>query len=242
MNRRILSHVHRKARLTHGGTGGDYDQIALLKTVCHAIQLDKPARDSRDLAAPLRQFADEVIRLRHDLLHGNQCPLNLSHGDFVDALFGKVERVVQLFLVVHAVPHDLAARADKRPLRALGLHEIDVVRNIRGGRHKRHEIGQVGQSSRHLQLVVPLQLRGQGHEVYRVSARAHIPHRGEDRRVCGYVKVLLVQLFKADFQRAAVDEHAAEHGALCVAHVRKRGHALRVLIEFILFHRVLRSA
>ena len=89
---------------------------------------------------------------------------------------------------------------------------------------------------------MPLQLRGKGDEVNRVSARAHIPHRGENRRVRGHIKVLLVQLLEADFQRAGIDEHTAEHGALRVAHVRQCGHVRFRLIEFVLFHRLLRSA
>ena len=209
MHRRVLGNVHRKARFAHGGTAGNDDEVALLEAVRQTIQLDKPAGDARNLSVALRELANEVVRFGYDLLHWHERALRFSHGDVVNATLGGVERFVELLFVVHAVADDLAARADEHALRALGLNQLNVVLRVCRRGHKRHEVGQVRQPARKLQLAMALQLCGDRYEVNGVSGRANFPHRGKDCLVCGYVKIIVAQLLKANLERARVNEHAA---------------------------------
>ncbi|MPM50644.1 hypothetical protein SDC9_97386 [bioreactor metagenome] len=127
-----------------------------MKTVCHAVEIDKSAGNSRDLSAPLRQLPDEVIRLRHDLFHRNQRALHLAHGDFVDAFFRGVERFFKILLVVHTVAHDLAARANQRALCAFCFDDGGIMLHVCRRGHKRDKVGQICHPARDVELAVPL--------------------------------------------------------------------------------------
>ncbi|MPM92277.1 hypothetical protein SDC9_139412 [bioreactor metagenome] len=232
----VLGNVHGKARFAHGGTAGHDDQVALLETVCHAVEFGKAARHARDLSVALCKLANEVVGLRYDLVDGNQRPLRLAHGDIVDAPLGCVERILQLFFVVHAVADDLAARADELALHALGFNQFNVVLHVRRGRHKRDQIGQVRNPACLIQTVMPLQLGGERNKIHRVAGRTDIPHGGVDDGVGGYVKIFLAQLLEADFEGVCVDEHAAEHRALRVPRVRHGGLLAGLVCGFELFH------
>jgi hypothetical protein len=229
----VLRDVHHQRRLPHRGAGGDDDQIAVLESGRHLVEVAVARRDAGEAGSRLLQPLDVLERRPQDLLDPDEPLALVALRDLEDARLGLVEDLLDFALALLVdVADDLRGRVDQAPQQRLLAHDARVVLDVGGGRHRVEELRQVLQAADAVELAGLLELLADRDHVDHVPALEEPGHRPEHPAVGLTEEHRVVDVLDGARDRVAVDQHPAEHrdlgfrrgrGTAVVARVRDGG-------------------
>jgi hypothetical protein len=215
-----------KRGLSHAGSARDDEELGALEARGHLVELLEPGGQADDaLATPRRllHLLDGAVDDVLDVLVGRAAA---RLADLEDTLLRVVEVLLGLAVVAVAGRRDLVARGDEAPDVRLLTDDVRVLLDVRDGGDRVREREQVLVTTGLVEVAPIDEPAAQGDGVDGLPAPEELRHRVEDERVAAAVEVLGREQLEDGVQRAVLEEHAAEHGALGVERVRRNAASL----------------
>ena len=122
-------------RLSHGGAGGDQNQVRILQTRRLVVEVRKPGRNAGDIAIGLGGGNDLVHCIQDHIPNGHIVPRIVLLGQPEHAVLGPLHELPCRLLLGIGVVCDLLVRADQGPQHCLLGHDPAVALDVRRGRH-----------------------------------------------------------------------------------------------------------
>ncbi len=218
----VLADVDREGGLTHGGAGGDDDELALLEAAGAAVELVEVGGQAGDLAALLVQVVDGPEGSGNDLVEALKARGDALIADFKQSRLGGAQHLESGLALVGGAGDGLRADEHEPAQQALVLDDPDVFLDHRTARQAFSQRREIRHAAHRFDLLELGQLVGEGDDVDRALLSQQVAHALVDALVRVKGEIVGFELFRGFRVRGIVKQDGAEDGLLGVD---RRGHA-----------------
>ena len=195
IDRDMFCDVHRKGRLSHGGSRRDDNHFARVHAAGHVVEDLESGGNSGHLTLVLVKFFDGVDGVVHVLFDVREFSAHavLSHAE--DLLLDIVDQHFHFTLFLIASGCGTGACRDHAAQEMLFPHDVDVVLGIGGSGEEGLEIGQISRPTNLFQQIPVRKGLRDGDQIDGAILLPEILQDGIDRSMGGMVEVLIADPF-----------------------------------------------
>ena len=203
--------VHHEGGLSHGGAGGDDDELGGLESGGEAVQVIESGEQSG--AGPMRllHLVNAIVGEAQEIAQRGKGGRDsaLAHGE--EAGFGAIhDRLDFFFRGVLRHLFDVIGGADERPQGGLLPDDARVVFHGGGGGGRVLQGEHIGAPAHGFELSGILQAGHDGHQIYGLALIEEIGHRPIEDLVLGAVEIGRLQEVHDARDSIALHEHRAQ--------------------------------
>src|SRR6185369_4272539 len=107
VNGRMLPEIQRKSRLTHRWPSGHDNQVTLLETGCHPVQIDEPCRNAGNMLLFLIKLFNGPDRGPDQILDMVKSRAELVFGNLEYRFLGTVQQLFDIGLFIETLGDDI---------------------------------------------------------------------------------------------------------------------------------------
>ncbi len=144
--------VQHEARLPHRRPRGDDDEVGLLESRRHLVEIGEAAGHAGDQPAMLLQLLDELIAGVDEIAQPHEPGSEAVFGDLENRSLRLVEQIVGVLLGVVGAAEDFGGRLDQPPQRRLLFDDLRVVLDVGRSRDAVGERGDVRRAANFVEL------------------------------------------------------------------------------------------
>lgn len=210
----VFGHTQGKRRLTHGGTGGEDDEVGVLPAARDAVELGELAGNAAESVAASGRLLEHVVSLVDDGVDLGVIVFQVLLRDFEELAFGFLHEFVDVLHVVEGFFLNLAGVGDEFAGQMLLRDDTGVVLDVSGRGDESAELRDVERTAGVVEVTVSAQLFGHGKDVDGFVLDTEALDGFEDNLMAVLVETLGPQDF-ADFGVGVLLDHqGAEDGFL----------------------------
>ena len=155
--------VQAERRLSHGGAGGDDDQIGRVKAAQHVVQIGQAGGQARQSAVPVEGLGGHADGAGQGLVEGHEAGggrTGFRQG--VELLFGLLDLFPRRKVRISGGGDggDVSADPDQVPAQGQVIDHPGIVRGVGGGGSAVDQVGEVADAAELLERRIPAELFG----------------------------------------------------------------------------------
>ena len=224
--RDVLADVERERGLAHARPAGDDNEIALLQSRGHVIEIGEAGRHAGDIRGilaieehfdALDRLSEQGPQLLEALLAARAVLRDLEHlglGLIEDLADAPSQWMVGRF-------GDLPARRGEAAQDRALAHDLGVAADVGRGRHVLDQRAEVRHPTDVIELLERAQHIGDGDDVGGLVVADQAQDRAEYRTVCVAVEILAAQEVGDAVDGRVLQQQSAEHGLLRLQRMRR---------------------
>src|SRR5438105_8631963 len=210
----VLHDVQRQRCFSHGGAGGEDDQIGALEAGRVPIQSDEPAGNPGQRAGSRLELFDALHRRPDELLYPNELFAAPELRDLEDAMLRVVEHFAGGAVPFVDILNDPGRRLDEATQDRLVADDPRVIVDVGSGRDDVGQPRDVFHAAGAVQIAPARQLVAQRHGIDDVAPLGQGHHRAKQQTMSFPVEHRVVQDFSGSERGVLVEHHGAEEGLL----------------------------